>query len=228
MSIDNLSSVPLFLDLDDVELANVEEHCTPRKYPKNSMVILEEEFGDIIFIILMGTVKITRVNDEGKEVILALLGAGEIFGEMAILDGEARSANALAQEDCELLAIQKSEFLNLLRRNFKISFALMRELAKRLRKSDQQIEALSLSDAEHRIGVSVLNLAEDMGVIRKGQVTIDKLPFQQDIANMSGTSRETVSRVLKLFEDRHMITKIGHTVVIPDYAFFKRLFDKTV
>ena len=228
MSIDNLSSVPLFLDLDDVELANVEEHCTPRKYPKNSMVILEEEFGDIIFIILMGTVKITRVNDEGKEVILALLGAGEIFGEMAILDGEARSANALAQEDCELLAIQKSEFLNLLRRNFKISFALMCELAKRLRKSDQQIEALSLSDAEHRIGVSVLNLAEDMGVIRKGQVTIDKLPFQQDIANMSGTSRETVSRVLKLFEDRHMITKIGHTVVIPDYAFFKRLFDKTV
>ena len=228
MSIDSLSSIPLFLDLDDVELANVEEHCTPRKYPKNSMVILEEEFGDIIFIILMGTVKITRVTDEGKEVILALLGAGEIFGEMAILDGEARSANALAQEDCELLAIQKSEFLNLLRRNFKISFALMRELAKRLRKSDQQIEALSLSDAEHRIGVSVLNLAEDMGVIRKGQVTIDKLPFQQDIANMSGTSRETVSRVLKLFEDRHMITKIGHTVVIPDYAFFKRLFDKTV
>ena len=228
MSIDSLSSVPLFLDLDDVELANVEEHCTPRKYPKNSMVILEEEFGDIIFIILKGTVKITRVNDEGKEVILALLGTGEIFGEMAILDGEARSANALAQEDCELLAIQKSEFLNLLRRNFKISFALMCELAKRLRKSDQQIEALSLSDAEHRIGVSVLNLAEDMGVIRKGQVTIDKLPFQQDIANMSGTSRETVSRVLKLFEDRHMITKIGHTVVIPDYAFFKRLFDKTV
>ena len=196
MSLDSLSSIPLFLDLDDTELANVEEHCTPRKYPKNSMVILEEEFGDIIFIILEGTVKITRVNDEGKEVILALLGAGEIFGEMAILDGEARSANALAQEDCELLAIQKSEFLNLLRRNFKISFALMRELAKRLRKSDQQIEALSLSDAEHRIGVSVLNLAEDMGVIRKGQVTIDKLPFQQDIANMSGTSRETVSRVL--------------------------------
>ena len=228
MSIDSLSSVPLFLDLDDDELKNVEEHCTPRKYPKNSMVILEEEFGDIIFIILMGNVKITRVNDEGKEVILALLGAGEIFGEMAILDGEARSANALAQEDCELLAIQKIEFLNLLRRNFKISFALMCELAKRLRKSDQQIEALSLSDAEHRIGVSVLNLAEDMGVIRKGQVTIDKLPFQQDIANMSGTSRETVSRVLKLFEDRHMITKVGHTVVIPDYAFFKRLFDKTV
>ena len=228
MSINNLSSVPLFVDLNEEELQNVENSCTPRKYPKNSMVILEEEFGDIIFILLSGTIKITRVNDEGKEVILALLGPGEIFGEMAILDGEARSANALAQENCELIAIQKSEFIRLLQRNSKISFALMGELAKRLRKSDQQIEALSLSDAEHRIGVSLLNLAEDMGVIRKGQVTIEKLPFQQDIANMSGTSRETVSRVLKLFEDRHMITKVGHTVVIPDYAFFKRLFDKTV
>ena len=228
MSVHSLGNVPIFVDLDVDELKDVEASCTPRNYPKSSMIILEEEFGDIVFIIISGTVKITRVNDEGKEVILSLLGTGEIFGEMAILDGEARSANALAQENCELIAIQRSEFLNLLRRNFKISFALMGELAKRLRKSDQQIEALSLSDAEHRIGVSILNLAEDMGVIWKGQVTIEKLPFQQDIANMSGTSRETVSRVLKLFEDRHMITKVGHTVVIPDYAFFKRLFDKTV
>ena len=192
------------------------------------MVILEEEFGDIIFIILSGTVKITRVNDEGKEVILSLLGPGEIFGEMAIIDGEARSANALAQEDCKLVAISSEDFMSILKENFSVSLALMGEMAKRLRKSDQHIEALSLSDAEHRIGVSILNLAEDMGVIRKGQVTIEKLPFQQDIANMSGTSRETVSRVLKLFEDRNMITKVGHTVVIPDYAFFKRLFDKTV
>ena len=223
-----ISSVSIFDGLDDQSMSSLEKIVSVRDYPKGSMIILEEEFGDIVFIVMNGTVKITRVNDEGREVILAMLGEYEIFGEMAIIDGEARSANALAQEDCELLAIQKSEFLNLLRRNFKISFALMRELAKRLRKSDQQIEALSLSDAEHRIGVSVLNLAEDMGVIRKGQVTIDKLPFQQDIANMSGTSRETVPRVLKLFEDRHMITKVGHTVVIPDYAFFKRLFDKTV
>ena len=224
MSLDNLSSVPLFIDLNDEELQGVSDSCTPRKYPKNSMIILEEEFGDIIFIILTGTVKITRVNDEGKEVILSLLGPGEIFGEMAILDGEARSANALAQEDCSLLAIQKSEFLSLLRKNFKISFALMGELAKRLRKSDQQIEALSLSDAEHRIGVSILNLAEEMGVIRHGKVTIDNLPFQQDIANMAGTSRETVSRILKMFEDRNMLTKVGHKVVIPDYNYFRRFF----
>ena len=91
-TIDNMNSIPIFIDLDDQELQDVADSCTPRKYPKNSMIILEEEFGDIVFIIVIGTVKITRVNDEGKEVILSLLGTGEIFGEMAILDGEARSA----------------------------------------------------------------------------------------------------------------------------------------
>ena len=192
------------------------------------MIILEEEYGDLVFAVQSGTIKITRVNDEGKEVILALLGPGEIFGELAILDGEARSANALAQENCELLAINKEDFLHILKNNFSVSYNVMCELAKRLRKSDQQIEALSLSDAEHRIGVSLLNLAEDMGVIRKGKVTIQNLPFQQDIANMAGTSRETVSRVLKILENKSMISKEGHTLTIPDYTFFKQIFGKSI
>ena len=207
---------------------NFTKFFKPRNYLKNSMIILEEEYGDLVFVVQTGTIKITRVNDEGKEVILALLGPGEIFGELAILDGEARSANALAQENCQLLAINKEDFLEILKNNFSVSYNLMCELAKRLRKSDQQIEALSLSDAEHRIGVSLLNLAEDMGVIRKGKVTIQNLPFQQDIANMAGTSRETVSRVLKLLENKSMISKVGHTLVIPDYTFFKQIFGKSV
>ena len=82
------------------------------------MIILEEEYGDLVFVVQTGTIKITRVNDEGKEVILALLGPGEIFGELAILDGEARSANALAQENCQLLAINKEDFLEILKNNF--------------------------------------------------------------------------------------------------------------
>ena len=195
-----------------------------KTYPKNSMIILEEEMGDVVFIVMSGTVKITRVNDEGKEVILAMLGSGEVFGEMAILDGESRSANALSQENCEVVTINREDFLNLLKTNNKVSLNLMTEFAIRLRKSDQQIEALSLDDAEHRIGVSILNLAEELGVIRQGAVTVENLPYQQDIANMAGTSRETVSRVMKTFEDRGLITKTGHKLSIPDYAFFKRIF----
>jgi len=221
---DFLSTVSIFSEIDQDSLNEVSKITTERKYPKGSMIILEEEYGDKLFIVQSGTVKITRVNDEGKEVILALLGSSEIFGEMAILDGESRSANVLAQEACSLLVISSEDFIHILKKNFKVSFALMSELAKKIRKSDLQIEALSLSDAEHRIGVSILNLAEDMGVIRNGKVTIQNLPFQQDIANMAGTSRETVSRVMKTFEDRNLILKEGHTVIIPDYLFFKGFF----
>ena len=221
---DFISSVSIFENLNDTVLEEISSLVSVREYPKGSMIILEEEFGDIVFIIKKGTVKITRVNDEGKEVILAMLGEMEVFGEMAIIDGESRSANALAQESCELLAVSSEDFLNLLKNHFSVSLGLMSELAKRLRKSDQHIEALSLSDAEHRIGVSILNLAEEIGVIRKGKVTIENLPFQQDIANMSGTSRETVSRILKIFEDRQLILKEGHKVLIPDYLFFKKSF----
>ncbi|MBV67102.1 MAG: Crp/Fnr family transcriptional regulator [Candidatus Marinimicrobia bacterium] len=224
MDIDFLKSVNIFSDLSESELNSIQEICKTRKYPKNSMIILEEEMGDVVFIVMSGTVKITRVNDEGKEVILAMLGSGEVFGEMAILDGESRSANALSQENCEVVTINREDFLNLLKTNNKVSLNLMTEFAIRLRKSDQQIEALSLDDAEHRIGVSILNLAEELGVIRQGVVTVENLPYQQDIANMAGTSRETVSRVMKTFEDRGLITKTGHKLSIPDYAFFKRIF----
>ena len=224
MTSDFLSTVSIFSDLNQETLEKVKSITTERKYPKGSMIILEEEYGDKLFIVKEGTVKITRVNDEGKEVILALLGSSEIFGEMAILDGESRSANVLAQENCNLIVVSSEDFIEILKNNFKVSFALMSELAKKIRKSDLQIEALSLSDAEHRIGVSILSLAEDMGVIRNGKVTIQNLPFQQDIANMAGTSRETVSRVMKTFEDRNLILKEGHTVVIPDYLYFKGFF----
>ena len=224
MVADFLSNVSIFAVLSDNELKRIENFFTLRTYPKGSMIILEEEYGDIVFIVKTGTIKITRVNDEGKEVILSLMGEYDIVGEMSIIDGESRSANVLAQENCELYAIRSNDFLNILKNNFDISFALMGELAKRLRKSDQHIEALSLSDAEHRIGVSILNLAEEMGIIRHGKVTIENLPFQQDIANMSGTSRETVSRILKLFEDKNMLSKVGHRLIIPDYSHFKRYF----
>ena len=219
-----LKDVNIFSHLSDEKINEIKKYFTLREYPKGSMIILEEEYGDVVFLVKKGTVKITRVNDEGKEVILSLMGENDMVGEMSVIDGESRSANVLAQENCELYAIRSEDFLSLLKENFEISFSLMGELANRIRKSDQHIEALSLSDAEHRIGVSILNLAEELGVIVKGKVTIDNLPFQQDIANMSGTSRETVSRILKLFEDRNMLIKKGHKLMIPDYNNFKRYF----
>ena len=111
---DFLKNVNIFSESSDDDLDKFDKLFTLREYPKGSMIILEEEYGDVVFLVKKGTIKITRVNDEGKEVILALMGKYDIVGEMSVVEGEARSANVLAQEDCELYAIRSEDFLNIL------------------------------------------------------------------------------------------------------------------
>ena len=105
-----LKDVNIFAEVSDERIKEFEDFFTLREYPKGSMIILEEEYGDIVFIVKTGTIKVTRVNDEGREVILSLMGEYDIVGEMSIIDGEARSANVLAQDNCELYAIRSEDF----------------------------------------------------------------------------------------------------------------------
>ncbi|MBC8174127.1 MAG: Crp/Fnr family transcriptional regulator [Candidatus Marinimicrobia bacterium] len=223
---DLLATVPIFSDLSKSEMDHLCDIVIHRSYKKGNMILMEDEFGDTFFIIKEGSVKITRLSEDGREVILAMLGEGEFFGEMSLLDGQTRSANAIALEDSEALILKRVEFIALLKKYPKVSISLLRELTQRLRKSDQQIESLSLSNAEHKIGITLLRLADEMGTIRHGKVTIKNLPYQQDIANMAGTSRETVSRTLKILEERNLIERTEHSLIILDYLQFKRLFGK--
>lgn len=226
MDISILRKIPLFEDLEDHEIQNICELIQSRFYKKNNVILLEEDFGDTLFVINIGSVKITRINEDGKEVILSILRDGEFFGEMSILDGESRSANVIAMEDSEVLILKRNDFLELMERYPKMAIHLLEELAHRLRRSDRHIESLSLSDAEHRVGNALLRLAEDLGVHRKGVVTIDDLPLQQDIANMAGTSRETVSRMLKMLEAKELIEREGRMLKINNYVEFVRCFSK--
>ena len=186
---------------------------------------MEETEGQQCYFITHGSVKITRSSKEGREVILAILTAGEFFGEMSLLDGEARSDNVLALEETKVLALNGNDFLATLEEYPRVSIQLLKELTIRLRKSDLQIASLTLSDAEKRIGLCILRLAGEQGTIRQGHVKIKKFPFQHDIANMAGTSRETVSRTLVLFEKNGLIQREGRQLTIVDYMQFQREFD---
>jgi CRP/FNR family cyclic AMP-dependent transcriptional regulator len=167
---------------------------------------------------------VTRLSDDGREVILALLGESDFFGEMSLLDGEGRSANIVANEDAEVMTLSRRDFLEYLETYPKIAIALLEELAVRIRKSDQQIESLSLSDSEQRIGITLIRLAEESGTIKRGDVTVQNLPYQQDIANMAGTSRETVSRTLKLLEDKKLVKRNGSDITIFNFNTFRQSF----
>ncbi|SVA11573.1 uncharacterized protein METZ01_LOCUS64427 [marine metagenome] len=221
---DHLRNVPIFTDLTDSDLTKIASKMVPRVYEKGQMILLEESMGETFFIITQGAVKVTRLSADGREVILAILGESDFFGEMSLLDGEGRSANIVANEDAKVLTLSRNDFLDCLESYPKIAIALLEELATRLRKSDQQIESLSLSDSEHRIGITLIRLAGELGTIKQGHVTVKNLPYQQDIANMAGTSRETVSRTLKLLEDKKLVRRENRNLTIYNYDAFRQAF----
>jgi CRP-like cAMP-binding protein len=224
MNLDILKQIPLFSELNDRDLDKVIHLASRQKYHKDNMILIEEEVGSTMFIILSGKVKISRISDDGREVILSILSDGDFFGEMSLLDGHTRSANVTATDESELLVIRREEFLQMLKDYPQIAINLLKELAQRIRKSDEHIKSLSLQDATGRVATTLLRIAEDSGMFRKGQVEISELPLQQDLANMAGTSRETISRVIKSLTDDGFLKKHGGKIIILDYERFRLRF----
>ena len=224
MDIHLLKKVPIFSNLDDNELIKIRKLCVTQHYEKDRLILVEEDIGKTLFLIQKGRFKVSRMSDDGREVILAIQGPGGFFGELSLIDGKTRSASVTAIEDSEALLLHRAEFLALLEDYPQIAVSLLKELAGRIRKSDTQIKSLSLQDAMGRVASTLIMLAEDSGRIRHGQVIIQKIPLQQDMANMAGTSRETISRVFRLLEDEKLIHRDGRKIIIPDYARFKKMF----
>ena len=223
--IELLQSVALFWDLSEEELGYISQKMIARHYETGKFIFLEDSEGEQCFFVVQGSVKVTRLSKDGREVILAILNEGEFFGEMALLDGESRSANVIALEETEVLTLNREDFLVVLHDYPQIAIQLLKEMADRLRKSDRQIASLSLSDAEKRIALCIIRFADEQGIIKRGQVSIPKMPIQQDIANMAGTSRETVSRAINVLEKEHYIKRQGRELLILDYKQFIKEFD---
>jgi len=224
-NIELLKTVSLFWDLDKTELGYISDKMVSKKFENGNLIFLEESEGKNLFFVVEGSVKVTRLSKDGREVILAMLNAGDFFGEMSLLDGEARSANVIALEKTEVLSLKRDDFLVVLHDYPKIAIQLLKEMTSRLRKSDRQIVSLSLSDAEKRIALCIARFADEQGVIKNGQVTIPKIPIQQDIANMAGTSRETVARAMSLLTEEKYIERNGKELKILNYKSFIKEFD---
>ena len=221
---DFLLYVPIFAELETEAIEKIANIGSKRNYTKDSIIMMEEEVGSALFVIINGKVKVARTSNDGKEVILTILSESDFFGEMAILDGLTRSATVTAIEDSELFIIERTEFLNLLKDHPEVSISLLYELTRRLRAADMKIKSLSLKDAEGKVATVILQLADDVGKIKQGIVEIDKLPLQQDLANMAGTSRETISRTLHAFAKKGLVELEGSKLRILNYEKFKEYY----
>src|SRR5882672_9843983 len=218
-----LRTVPVFSDLSDPDVEALARLCTRRHYPKDTVVFFENEEGDFFFMIIEGRIKVTILGDDGREIILSVLGPGDFFGEMALLDNEPRSATAIAAEDTELLSLHRTDFQSTVGANLAISHALIKILTTRLRRANHQISTLALLDVYGRVARVILDTARDEGKrLKDGRIAFRRATHQE-IANRIGTTRETVTRMLKDLERQGLIHVEGKEIVVqPD---FEKVFD---
>jgi CRP/FNR family transcriptional regulator, cyclic AMP receptor protein len=134
-----LRTVPIFAELSDADIASLSKLATRRRYPKDTVVFFENEEGDFFFMILEGRIKVTILGDDGREVILSILGPGDFFGEMALLDDEPRSATVVAVTDLQTLSIAPFNFRSVLKSNASITYKVLLGLCQRLRAVERSL-----------------------------------------------------------------------------------------
>jgi CRP-like cAMP-binding protein len=206
-----LQKVPLFSQLAPAELQRVVDVARERAYPKNSVILFEDDPGDALYVVAQGQVKVVLIGEDGREVILSVLGAGEFFGEMALIDDEPRSAHVIAMEDSGLLVLRREDFQGILRQSPGIALALLRELSRRLRRVDEKVGSLVLLDVNGRVAQLLLDLADE----EKGDRITRRLTHHT-IAQMIGSSRETVSRTMRELVDKGLILVSRRDIIIRD------------
>lgn len=197
-----LRRVPMFAGLTDPQLDTLASASLRRSFPRNRTIVAEGEPSQSLYLLLSGRAKVQRSDSEGKEVILAMIGPGEFFGEMSLIDDAPRSASVITTEPCDFIAIQKDSFKSTLAQSPDMAMQIMRGLVKRLREADKKIETLALLDVYGRVARVLLDFSE---TIDGERVVKGKLP-RQEIAKMIGASREMVSRVMKGLESDGFIS----------------------
>ena len=207
--------VALFSELEAGELEALARAFSPRSYPSGSPIIRESDAGDFFFVILRGEVKVFVDSPDGREVVLSHLQTGDFFGEMALLEGESRSASVEALTDCELAVLARAEFFAVLERNFSLTRKILKTLSSRLRKANEVIESMALLDVGGRLARYLIRLADESGQPAVEGYFVVTRPTHQEIANSIGATRETVTRMLKQFEARKLIRTKGSVVWVP-------------
>jgi CRP/FNR family cyclic AMP-dependent transcriptional regulator len=181
-----------------------------RRVPRGSAVVHEGDRTDFVYFVLTGNLKVMVSDEDGREVILTILGQGEMFGEMGVLDDSPRSASVVAVSPSDLVTIAKTDFKRLMQDNFDLAWHVMCNLTRRLRDADRKIESLALMDVYGRVARLLLEMSEETD----GLKIVKKKISKQDIAKMIGASREMVSRVMKDLGLRGLIEETDGGIIL--------------
>ena len=209
-----LKQVHIFNNLREEEIHTLAAVVRKRTFRQGEVIFHRDDPGQVLYVIKEGKVKISLISPDGQEIALVVFGKGECFGELALLDGRSRSADAIALQRVECLSLQRSDFHNAIMKYPKIAIQVMEVLCERLRRTDQQVEDLIFLDVYGRVAKKLLELADSHGVKLPHGIQIDMRLTQQELASMVGASRESINKVLGYFTDKGYISIDKHRITI--------------
>jgi CRP-like cAMP-binding protein len=192
----SLSKIELFSSLTAVELRQVHEKILIKKFRKNEIILHEENTNEFMYIILQGEAKVVQVTGEGKGIIVTMHKAGDFFGELSLIDGMTAPATVTATRDSITAIISRKDFYDLLFGQQKVLENLLHILSFRLREAWKRIQLLTFNNASQRVKMLLLMLSETYGTKNPRGTVLNIKLIHQDIADMTGLTRETVTRVL--------------------------------
>jgi CRP/FNR family transcriptional regulator len=206
-----LQRVSIFAGLGSEALGRISAATGEKVYSKRSIIFHEGDPGDTLYILKSGRVKISKITEDGREKTLTIMQPGDFFGEMAIFDSLPRSATAEVIDDQAVtFTLNKRDFERIILDNPVIALKIMRDLTRRIRQVNQQVEDLAFKDVHERVASTLCNLSKVEGRSLGGnRILITLKMTHQDLANMVGSSRETVTRALNRLQDQEIIS-IAH------------------
>jgi CRP/FNR family transcriptional regulator, cyclic AMP receptor protein len=214
----------LFGKLSASEIDSLISYSRLERYPSGREIFAKGSPGQSLVAVLRGSIKISSLSNEGKEIVFNIINAGEIFGEIAVLDGEERSADATAMTDCELLVLNRRDFLHLLENRADLCMIMLRILCQRLRQTSEQVEDVMFRHLESRLAKRLLHLAESAGLHGPQQsASVELHVSQRELGNMAGGSRESVNKILQSWHRQGLIDLGKASVLIRDIEALRRL-----
>jgi CRP/FNR family transcriptional regulator, cyclic AMP receptor protein len=221
---DYLKQISIFSELKEEFLEKIHLISLPRKYGKGRIIIMEGEPGEAFFYVKSGLIKISKLSSDGREHILHILNEGHIFAEVTLFNKTVYPATAEVLEEAEIGMIKNQELEKVIMQNPELALQLIKYLNKRLVEAHMKIRNLALSDTYGRTAQALLKLAEDYGKKSSKGIELDLNISRQELANIVGTTRETVIRALTTFKKEHSIDIDKNTITITDLEKVKEWF----
>jgi CRP-like cAMP-binding protein len=209
-----LARAPLFSSLPAPAVDDLTGRATLRKVPTQGRIGAQDEPGEAMYLVLSGRVKVVIFGENGREVTLSLLRPGDAFGEIALFDGKARSASCIAMEPTAVLVLAREDLMRHLVTYPRTALNLLGEMATRLRRADESIAQLALCDVHERLIHRLVSLAVDEGIEAPEGRLVRRRPTQQELANMIGACRETISRMFNQLAREGLIIARGRALVV--------------